>query len=69
MVAQVDEQNAAMIAAVVEPAGKPDGLADMPGSDVVTGMGAVQVHEKKVQLLRTGGLESPFPAHGEPVQL
>ncbi|CAK0753185.1 hypothetical protein WCLP8_2410010 [uncultured Gammaproteobacteria bacterium] len=44
MVAQIDEQQAAVVAFTVHPAGQADGLASMVGAQRAAGMGAVGVH-------------------------
>jgi hypothetical protein len=46
MVAQVDEQHAAMVADAMAPAGKPDGRADVAVAELAAGVGAVAVHER-----------------------
>ena len=61
MVAQVDEQHAAMVADAVAPAGEPDGLADMAVAEFAAGVRAVAMHfavfllkEKAGRKLRPG---------------
>ena len=44
MIAQIDEQHAAMIALAVHPARKTDGLADIGGAELGAVMGAIGVH-------------------------
>ncbi len=44
VVAQVDEQEAAVVAHPVDPAGEADGLADVSGAERATGVGPVGVH-------------------------
>ena len=44
MVAQVDEQHAAMVADAMAPAGQPDLCADVALAERAAGMGAVAVH-------------------------
>ena len=44
MVAQIDEQHAAMVADAVAPAGKPHGLADVALAQRAAGMGAIAMH-------------------------
>ena len=44
MVAQVDEQQPAMVARAVHPAGEPGALADIGLAQLAAGMGAVGVH-------------------------
>jgi hypothetical protein len=44
MIAQVDEQNAAVIADAVDPPGQADGLSDMGLSQIGAGMAAICVH-------------------------
>ena len=44
MVAQIDEQHAAMVADAVAPAGQSDGFTDMGFAEVAAGMGAIGVH-------------------------
>ena len=44
MVAQIDEQHAAMVADAVAPAGKPHVLADVAVAQRAAGMGAVAMH-------------------------
>ena len=44
MVAQVDEQHAAMVADAVAPAGQPDVLADVAVAERAAGVGAVAMH-------------------------
>jgi hypothetical protein len=43
VVAQVDEEDAAEVALVVDPAREADGLAGVGGAQVVAGVGAVRV--------------------------
>ena len=45
MVAQVDEQHAAVVADAVAPAGEAHGLADQGKPDGATGVRAVAMHE------------------------
>jgi hypothetical protein len=49
VVAEVDEKNAAMVAAAVDPPGNTDGLADVGGTEVVAGVGAELVHLEKIR--------------------
>ena len=44
MIAQVDEQHAAVVALAVDPAGKADGLADVGSAELAAIMGAIRVH-------------------------
>ena len=44
MVAKVDEEQAAMVADAMHPAGQADGLADVVGAERAAGMGSVTVH-------------------------
>ena len=44
MIAQIDEEHAAMVADAVGPAGNPHGLADMLLAELAAGMGSVGVH-------------------------
>ena len=44
MVAQVDEQHAAVVADAVAPAGKPGGFTDVLGAQGAAGVGAIAVH-------------------------
>jgi hypothetical protein len=44
MVAQIDEQYAAMVADAVTPAGNADGLADVFFAELAAGVGAIGVH-------------------------
>ena len=46
MVAQIDEQHAAMIALAVDPAGQADGLADVGGAKRGAVVGAIGVHDR-----------------------
>ena len=48
MVAQVDEDQLAVIAAAVDPAGQADRFADMVDAEIVTGMAAIAVHERSI---------------------
>ena len=50
MVAQVDEQQAAMVADAVHPAGKTDGLADIGFAKSGTSVAAVAVHHIILEL-------------------
>ena len=45
VVAQVDEQHAAMVADAVNPAGQAHGLADLALAKLAAGMGAIAVHD------------------------
>jgi hypothetical protein len=47
MVAKVNEQHAAVVAAVVNPAREPDNLADVRRPQIVARVGAVLVHESE----------------------
>ena len=53
MIAQVDEQQPAMVAPAIDPAGQPDGLSDMFLAKLAAGVGAIGVHDEKP--LKTGG--------------
>ena len=53
MVAQVDEQHAAMVADAVAPAGQADGFADMGFAEIAAGMGAIGVHGGPLQVLQS----------------
>mgnify|MGYP006150839021 CR=1 FL=1 len=44
MVAQVDEQHAAVIALAMDPARQADGLADIGGAKLGASVGAIGVH-------------------------
>lgn len=44
--AQIDEKQIAMIPLAIDPAGNPNGLADMFGPELTTGMGTISVHGK-----------------------
>ena len=46
MVAQIDEQQAAVVTHAVHPAGQPDGPAGIIGAQFATGVRAVAVHER-----------------------
>jgi hypothetical protein len=50
MVAQVDEEHAAMIALAVDPAGEPDLGADIAGAELAAIVGPVRVHECRLEL-------------------
>ena len=54
MVAQVDEQHAAMVALAMDPARQADGLADIGGSQGAAGMGAIGMHGKNSLLVWSG---------------
>jgi hypothetical protein len=45
MVAEIDEQQPAMVAHAMHPAGEPDGLADILFPQLATGFGAIGVHD------------------------
>jgi len=45
MVAQIDEQDAAMVADAVAPAGQPDGLADVIFAEGAAGVGTIAMHD------------------------
>ncbi len=45
-VAEVDEDAAAVIAAVLDPAEEDDLLADVPGGELATGMGALELGDE-----------------------
>jgi hypothetical protein len=49
MVAQIDEQDAAMIALVVDPAGQADALVDIVLGQLGAGVCAIGVHRKTFQ--------------------
>ena len=44
MIAQVDEDQLAVIAAAVDPAGQADRFTDMIDAEIVTGMAAIAMH-------------------------
>ncbi len=46
MVAQIDEQDSAMIAKTEHPAGKFDGLPRVSGAELVASMGAIRMHDR-----------------------
>ncbi len=54
MVAQVDEQHAAVVADAVAPAGEPRLLADVAFAQLAAGMGAIAVHESSLDAARKG---------------
>ncbi len=54
MVAQVDEQDAPVVADPVHPAGKADGLAHMGGVEVGAGMAAIGVHGSSPEWVCSG---------------
>ena len=45
VVAQVDEEDAAVVAQAEHPAGEADGLARVAGAELVAGMGAIGMHD------------------------
>ena len=49
MVAQIDEQHAAVVADAMAPAGQPHVLADVAVAKRAAGVGAVAVHASKLQ--------------------
>ena len=51
MVAQVDEQQLAVIALAVDPAGQADGFADVAFAKVGAAVGAIGVHAENRALL------------------
>ena len=58
MVAQVDEQHAAMVADAVAPAGQADRLADVALAERAAGMGAVAMHgipKNRCRRVESGG--------------
>src|SRR5262249_14822075 len=54
MVAQVDEQHAAVVADALAPAGEPRLLADVASAQLAAGMGAIAVHESSLDAARKG---------------
>jgi flagellar basal body rod protein FlgC len=54
MVAQVDEQDAPVVADPVHPTGKADGLAHMGGVEVGAGMAAIGVHGSSPEWVFSG---------------
>ena len=44
VVAEVDEEDAAVVAEAEHPAGEPDGLARVGGAELVAGMGTIRMH-------------------------
>src|SRR6185369_1161237 len=61
MVAQVDEQHAAMVADAVAPARQPDGLANMALAERAAGMGPVTMHGVLASNLEGIGGEIAYP--------
>jgi hypothetical protein len=59
MVAQIDEQEIAVVALAVDPAGKADGLADMVAAQLAARVGTIGVHESGFPEAISGG-----KAHG-----
>jgi hypothetical protein len=59
MVAQIDEQQAAMVALAMHPAGQPDGLANMRGALRAAGVGAVEMHSRLVELPPDNAIAMP----------
>jgi hypothetical protein len=53
MVAQIDEQQTAMIAPPIDPAGQPDAAADVLLAQFAAGVGAIGVHGKS---FKNGGM-------------
>ncbi len=49
MVAQIDEQNAAVVADAVAPARQPHIFADVAVAERAAGMGAITMHEKRIR--------------------
>ena len=52
MVAQIDEDQPAMVAAAIDPARQPHGLADIGFAQLAAGMGAIGVHGKPLRKAR-----------------
>ena len=50
-VAQVDEDDAAVVAARIDPAGERGGLAHVGGAELVAGMGTVAAHRGRLDKL------------------
>jgi hypothetical protein len=44
MIAEIDEQQIAMVALAVDPAGKPDDLSRIAGAERAASMGAIGMH-------------------------
>ena len=55
MVAQIDEQQAAMVALAMNPAGQAHGLVFIRKAQFATGMGTIGMHEAR-QIRETGRL-------------
>ena len=66
MVAQVDEQHAAVVADAVAPAGKPDLLADLGGGERAAGVGAIAVHRICPFKAEAGGTRGHGPSGERP---
>ena len=66
MIAQIDEQQPAMVALAVHPAGKPDGLARIGGTKGAAGMGAVGVHEMSRSAWKEGE-NAPAPPQSQAI--
>src|ERR1700689_2220341 len=62
MVAQVDEQHAAMVADTMAPAGQTDGLVDVGVAERAAGVGPVTMHGYPEKLVLEGRIERPEPA-------
>ncbi len=50
VVAEIHEEDAAMVAKAEHPAGKSDGLARVAGAELVAGMGAIRMHSILLKL-------------------
>ena len=69
MVAQIDEQQAAMVADAVTPARKPDGGTDLLGAQRAAGMGTIPMHQglegAPDSPARVESMSVPLPQQGE----
>jgi hypothetical protein len=62
MIAQIDEEQIAMVAAAVNPAGDSDGLPTCSGAQLAAGMGTVAMHGSSLSFSENGCLSGPLVA-------
>src|SRR5262249_13365620 len=59
VVAQIDEEDAAQVSAIVQPAAQPDVGADVRGAELAAGMGPVPMHRRSSSLRVVGWAGHP----------
>ena len=61
VVAQIDEEDAAQVSAIVQPAAQPDVGADVRGAELAAGVGPVPMHRRSSSLRGSGVVHVSLP--------